>query len=244
MILVLSDTHSYYGTVNEQIRYAETELGVSISSVIHLGDFGIYKANLYNFFIKQKEAFIRPVYFIEGNHEDFDALPWLTKKYRDYFTHLKRGTVNNIDGYRFLCFGGAEYMDSMITQRGSEISDNDIDDCLAVLPEDVDIVLTHDCPTGIGMPNTPGLEYYGETGFSRSRELVEYFKPKLWLFGHHHKWFEHRDGHTAYYGFAAIWKGFGLLDKNFKMDVYHHEVKIPRNRSLLERVFVKMKIIR
>ena len=59
MILVISDTHSYYGTVNEQIRYAETELGVPISSVIHLGDFGIYKANLYSFFIKQKEEFIR-----------------------------------------------------------------------------------------------------------------------------------------------------------------------------------------
>jgi len=244
MILILSDTHSYYATVNEQIRYAESELGVSVSSVIHLGDFGIYKANLYNFFLKQKEEFIRPVYFIEGNHEDFDALPWLTKKYKDYFIHLKRGTVHTIDGYRFLCLGGSEYMDAMITQRGAEISDNDIDACLSVPAEDVDIVLTHDCPLGIGMPNSPGLEYYGETGFRRSRELVEHFKPKLWLFGHHHKWFQHRDDHTSYYGFAAIWKGFGLLDDNFKVDVVHHDVKIPRNRSLLERFFVKLKVIR
>jgi hypothetical protein len=62
-------------------------------------------------------------------------------------------------------------MDAMITQRSSEISDKDIDDCLAIQPEDVDIVLTHDCPTGIGMPNTPGLEYCGEIGFAAAGNL-------------------------------------------------------------------------
>jgi len=31
-------------------------------------------------------------------------------------------------------------MDAMITQRGAEISDNDIDACLSVPAEDVDIV--------------------------------------------------------------------------------------------------------
>ncbi len=55
MILILSDTHSYYSTINEQIRYAESELGVSVSSVIHLGDFGVYKANLYNFLLNKRK---------------------------------------------------------------------------------------------------------------------------------------------------------------------------------------------
>ena len=91
MILVTSDTHCYYDTINQQVEYAEAVLNNAISCVIHLGDFGIYKANLHEYFIRKGKRFIRPVYFIEGNHEDFQAFPRLTEKYRDFFTYLPRG---------------------------------------------------------------------------------------------------------------------------------------------------------
>ncbi|MCP4629574.1 MAG: hypothetical protein GY850_39630, partial [bacterium] len=107
MILITSDTHCYYGCVNQQIEHVESQ-GISVSSVIHLGDFGIYRDKLYDFFIRKQNRFLRPVYFIEGNHEDFQGLEAITKKYAEYFTHLPRGTAHEIDGYRFLCLGGAE----------------------------------------------------------------------------------------------------------------------------------------
>jgi len=243
MILLICDTHCYFDTVNKQIEYAENSLGLDVSCVIHLGDFGIYRSHLHDFFIKNGKRFRRPLYFIDGNHEDFDALPWLVKKYEDFFTYLPRGTVHTIAGYRFLALGGAAYMDSMITQKGAVITDQQIEECLTIPRDDVDIILTHDCPAGIGMPNTPGFEHFGDTGFPRSDELATHFKPKLWLFGHHHKWHSHQDGHTAYYGLCGAWKGFGMLDDNYQFTITKHTLEWEKT-PFLEKILIKLKIIR
>ncbi len=244
MILITCDTHCYYENINKQIRHAEDDLGVTVDCVIHLGDFGIYRTHLSHYFKRKGRRFSRPVYFIEGNHEDFDELPWLIKKYSDYFTHLPRASVNEIEGYRFLALGGSGYMDSMVTQKGAIITDHQINACLKVPPKDVDIIITHDCPIGIGMPNTKGMEHYGETGFPRSDELAPKLQPKLWLFGHHHKWHEYEDDHTRYFGLASSWKGFGLLDKNYEFRFVKYTIPYPQEKqSLIMKLLTRLKII-
>ncbi len=244
MILFISDTHCYYENINKQIDYAQSELGADVSCVIHLGDFGIYRPNLHRFFIKQQQRFLRPVYCIDGNHEDFDALPVLVKKYQGCFTYMPRASVHEIDGYRFLALGGAGYMDSMITQMGALIRDCTINACLDIDPNDVDIILTHDCPTGIGVPNTPGMEHYGEPGFPRSQELAPHFRPKLWLFGHHHKWFEYQDDCTRYFGLASSWRGFGLLSRNYELTLIRHTIPYPpEKKSFVMRMLNRLRII-
>jgi predicted phosphodiesterase len=243
VILFVTDSHCYFDVINDQIEYAENSLGFSISCVIHLGDFGIYKSQLNNFFNRKGRRFKRPLYFIDGNHEDFNALPKLVVKYKDFFTYLPRASVNNIEGYRFLSLGGTAYMDSMNTQHGSVITDQQIEKCLSIPRDTVDIIITHDCPVGIGVPNTHGLEYYGETGFQRSTELKEHFKPKLWLFGHHHKWFSYKDSHTEYQGLSGIWKGFGLLDDNFKFTIVKHKIDW-KETSMFEKLLMRFRIIR
>ena len=242
MILVVTDTHCYFDIINKQIDYAEDSLGIPISSVIHLGDFGIYKQQLYDFFIRKSKRFRRPLYFIDGNHEDFNSIEKLVIKYKDFFTYLPRTKVNTIEGYRFLSLGGTGYMDSMATQRGAIITDKQINDCLSIPREDVDIILTHDCPTGIGVPNTPGLEYYGETGFKRSSELADHFKPKLWLFGHHHKWFTFQKDHTSYYGLGGVWRGFGLLDSGYQFRIVEHKIE-SEETSFIDKLLIKLKLI-
>ena len=243
MILFISDTHCYYHIINEQIAYAEQELGVDVSCVVHLGDFGIYRPNLHDYFVRKKQRFLRPLYFIEGNHEDFVSFTWLVKKYQAHFVHLPRAAVTEIDGFRMLSLGGSAYMDAMNTQQGAVITDQQIDACLSVDPASVDLVITHDCPVGIGVPNTPGLECFGETGFPRSDEIAAHFKPKLWVFGHHHKWFEARTAHTAYYGLNGSWKGFGLLDTDGGFRVVEH--RVPWGKTpLVERILMRLKIIR
>jgi predicted phosphodiesterase len=243
MILVTSDTHCCYDTINQQIEYAEALLNRALSCVIHLGDFGIYKSNLHEYFIKKGKRFIRPVYFIEGNHEDFRSFPQLTEKYKEFFTHIPRGTVCALEGYRFLALGGAAYMDSFNTQKGAIITDFNINQCLSIGADAVDIILSHDCPNGIGVPNSPGLEYYGETGFPRSDELAAHFKPRLWLFGHHHKWYEYQDSHTRYCGLGDTWKGFGLLDTDAQFRFVFHQIA-GGQPPWIERLLIKLKIIR
>ncbi len=243
MILVVSDTHCYYDIVNKQIEHAENVLGHCISSVIHLGDFGIYKTNLHEYFRKQKCAFSRKLYVIDGNHEDFSILESIVAKYQSCFTYLPRCTTHAIDGYTFLALGGTAYMDAMITQRGAVITNAQIDKCLTIPPDQVQIILTHDCPVGIGVPNTQGLGFFGATGFPRSDELAAHFRPRLWLFGHHHKFFAHHDGTTGYYGLCGAWQGYGLLDADFRFTMIEHEVPWPPV-PLMERILMKLRLIR
>jgi len=243
MIMILSDTHCYYDMVNRQINYAENVLGHEISCVIHLGDFGLFDSWLKDYFIKQKKSFLRPLYFIDGNHEDFMHLPKLVTKYSSYFTYLPRATVHEIEGYRFLALGGAAYMDSMITERGAVITNQQIDQCLAIPRKNVDLIISHDCPTDIGVPNTPGMEHFGPTGFPRSDELALHFKPKKWFFGHHHKWHYHIDGDTEYLGLSGVWKGFGLLDTDYKYTMVSNIIDFDE-ASIIEKLLMKLKIIR
>lgn len=244
MILILSDTHCAFHLINTQIEYAQEELGIPISCVIHLGDFGIFKPQLHDFFIRKKNSFLKPVFFIEGNHEDFDSFDSLMKKYNNiFFTHLPRSTVTEICGYRFLSLGGAAYMDAMTTPNAAVIKDHHIDKCLSLAPGEVDIIISHDCPKGIGVPNSPGLEIYGETGFNRGHELEAHFKPKLWIFGHHHKWFELKKNETTYFGLCGTRKGFALLGDNFELIIINHSIPVKKT-GMMRTVLAWLKIIR
>lgn len=234
MILVLADTHSQFFTINEQIDYAENKLGIGITCVIHLGDFGIFRPGLKKFFKKEAQRFTRPLYFVEGNHEDFTLFPWLVKKYEQHFRHLQRSQKHQINEYQFLALGGADYMDAMITQKGAVITESDIKTCLNLQPDEIDIIISHDCPKGIGVPNTAGLEYYGETGFKGSDELKEHFKPRLWLFGHHHKWFDYCDDRTRYVGLPASWQGFGVLGSDYEFRTFENKIPLPPKHTFFD----------
>ncbi|WP_027358386.1 metallophosphoesterase family protein [Desulforegula conservatrix] len=244
MILFISDTHCAYHLINEQIEYAQEELAIPVSCVIHLGDFGIFRPQLYDFFIRKNGSFLKPVYFIEGNHEDFDAFDSLMKKYNNvYFTYLSRSVVTEIEGYKFLSLGGSAYMDAMTTPTASVIKDHHIDDCLEIHSEGVDIIITHDCPQGIGVPNSPGLEVYGQTGFARGDELARHFSPKLWIFGHHHKWFELEKGNTRYLGLSGSRRGFALLGENYECMIINHHIPF-KKPSFLSKALTFLRILR
>lgn len=244
MILVIADTHCYYDIVNRQIEHAESTMGATIDCVVHLGDFGMYREHLHSFFVKRQGRFLRPLYFIEGNHEDFREFDSLLARYNGtFFTHLPRASVQAVGPYRMLCLGGASYMDAFNTQPGAVIKDHQIESCLALPADQVDIIISHDCPAGIGVPNTPGLEYFGETGFPRSRELLEHFKPRLWLFGHHHKWFSTQDETTTFQGLPGSWKGYCLLDDNYQITTVENSVPWPRTR-LVDRLLTRLRIVR
>ena len=115
-------------------------------------------------------------------------------------------------------------MDAGTTPRGSEITTADIDACLAYSPQAVDLILSHDCPTDIGVPNTLGLEHYGAPGEPRLARLATHFQPRWWFFGHHHRWFDlTRDG-TRYIGLPQSWVGYVLFHSEGEVEVVRHEV--------------------
>ncbi|MFC1770938.1 metallophosphoesterase [Candidatus Margulisiibacteriota bacterium] len=228
MILILGDIHAEYEIVNNQIEYVEATYGIKVDSVIQLGDFGIYKEPLEDYFDNNKQQFTRPLYFIDGNHEDFWNLESLTGKYRNYFKPLERGEKYSISGYNFLAIGGASYMDPVNTPPGAVITEDNIKKSLLHESKEIDIVITHDCPSGIGIPGTAGFEYCGPTGFKDGHILLKRYRPKVWFFAHHHKWFSAFIGRTLFVGLGLAKEGFALLNKDYDIKIIKRTVSIKK----------------
>ena len=225
-VLLISDIHAYYGVINDQIRHAETSRGHPVSQVFALGDFGFFADELHGFFRRGKNRFLRPVSCIEGNHEDHSALAELTDRYADVVTYRSRGSLHRLGSWRGLCLGGARYMDAWSTPRGCEITIADISASLAHPSDQVDLVLSHDCPEGIGVPNTPGLEHYGAPGVPQMTRLAARYRPRWWFFGHHHRWFDLSHDGTRYIGLPQSWRGYVLLHDDGELEIVEHEIPI------------------
>lgn len=239
MILIIGDVHCQFQVVNEQIQFAEKRTGKNVDAVIILGDMGIYEHPLHKFFCKEEKRFLRKVFFIEGNHEDFTRFNHLVSKYSEFMTHLPRGHVTQICQFRVLSLGGARYLDAVNSPPGSEIKDRDIDKCLEHQQNALDLIVSHDCPMDIGVTSSPGLEFYGKPGFARSQELIDKFQPQKWFFGHHHRWFLRKIQNTEFLGLPESWKGFGLLDDQLNYATFENLIATPESwfQKLIKRLF-------
>ncbi|MDX9979725.1 MAG: metallophosphoesterase [Lentisphaeria bacterium] len=242
MILFLSDVHSRYEVVDRQVAHAEQEIGEPVADVLILGDFGLFEPFLKRFFRRQGQHFLRPTHFIEGNHEDFDHFERLVERYRDVIDYLPRGTVHQISGTSTLALGGVCYMDSHTTPRRAEIREADIARCLAHPKGSVDVVLSHDCPAGIGVLNQSGFEHYGPPGFVGAERILDHFHPRLWVFGHHHRWFDRTLDGTRFFGLPQSWLGCAALTADGELHRIEHVLpEKPRPAFPLWRWFGKGK---
>jgi len=212
LILLLSDVHAHYHVVDAQVAHAEEACGRPVEQVIVLGDFGLFGANLRAYFRRSRQRFARPVAFLEGNHEDYREFDALVREFADVFTHLPRGSCHQVGPHRGLCIGGARYMDAWSTPRGSEIGEQDIAACLAQAPGSVDLVLSHDCPAGIGVASAGDLGHLGPPGVADLTRVADHLRPRWWVFGHHHRWHTAERGGTRYLGLPQSWLGYALLD--------------------------------
>jgi Icc-related predicted phosphoesterase len=225
-VLLISDIHAKFDVINTQVRHAEDTTGQPIDQVMALGDFGFFSDELHDYFRRDGNSFLRPVACIDGNHEDHGNLHELAADYADHVTYKPRGSVHRLGSWRGLCLGGARYMDAWSTPRGCEITQDDVAACLSHAPEDIDLVLSHDCPEGIGMPNTAGLEHYGAPGVPQMARLAEHFRPRWWLFGHHHRWFDQQIDETRYIGLPQSWEGYVLLQADGQITMVQNKAPI------------------
>ncbi|HMP76504.1 MAG TPA: metallophosphoesterase [Kiritimatiellia bacterium] len=211
MILLVSDLHGRFDVVNKLIAQAVGD-GADVSAVIILGDVGLFEPGLNRHFRKSGARFARPLYFIEGNHEDFTQFDTLVRRYADVMTHLPRGTIHTIANKRFLALGGTAYMDANTTPMGSVIEPRHIDACLRHPAGAVEIVLSHDAPAGLPIPIEPRFRRSDAPGFPGGASLARHFHPRYWFFGHHHCRFTfERDG-TRYHGLPECTAGGLIFD--------------------------------
>lgn len=238
-VLLISDIHTNYHVINSQIEHAEEHFQETISQVFVLGDFGFFGDELHEYFRKKNNRFLRPVSFIEGNHEDYGSLEQLTHQYADVAKHLDRGSLHRLGPWTGLCIGGASYIDSITTPRGCEITDLDMEACMAHPPHEVDLILSHDCPVDLGVPGSSGLVQYRSTGEPLLNKLAGHFQPRWWFFGHHHRWFDLEKGGTRYIGLPQSWEGFLLLKSDGEVEIVQHNVSI-ESRSWIKRILMNV----
>ena len=142
------------------------------------------------------------LYFIDGNHENFNILNSLPiennmGKIADNIYHLRRGQIYEFENKKILVCGGADSIDkyrrieNFTWWKEEAISQETIDDIPA---GHYDYVLTHCCPRSVFEKNKiylSTLQFLDENKINHSSEdMLEQLKSKItfdhWFFAHYH----------------------------------------------------------
>jgi len=137
-------------------------------------------------------------YFVCGNHDDFTVLdpdaPGLTMVAKNLF-HIPRG---HVDG-KMMFVGGADSIDRKDRLAGRDwfpeeaISQKQFDRIMSINKK-IEVIVSHDCPQFVVeklLTNKFGVfSCYRFPSNLALEAIFEKFKPKMWIFGHHHRYFD------------------------------------------------------
>lgn len=190
--------------------------------IIVLGDMGLlwrHDRRDANVFIQDFEnRYDFNLYFVDGNHENFNLLNSLLEDENGmgyiskHIRHLKRGNSYNIADKKILAIGGADSVDQFHRTEGlswwreEAITDADI---AKVAAGHYDYVLSHTCPLSIFEAHKACLCTLGnivddeEPLFKISNNSLEKLLDKItfgeWYFGHYHVNMRLTDNYTCLY---------------------------------------------
>lgn len=218
-IMVVGDTH---GDGYHAAHVLEEAKAQGISTILQVGDFGFLWRDpmVFSQLDRALESYGISMWWLDGNHENFELMEsmgvtpddetdtWMTPRIR----YLPRGFRFEVDGVRFLAFGGATSIDRLsrsphITWWPQEaIQVRQVTRVAAEPP--VDIMVTHEVPFGVPSMETflQGTAHHWRAGPLRDSldsrrhmaEVVDRVKPKMLIHGHYH----HR--YSAFYGSVRI----------------------------------------
>lgn len=177
--------------------------------VIILGDFGVIWSAMEDgnerYWRKWLEEKPWTTLFIDGNHENFERVNKLPREEKfggevgvyspGHIYHLRRGNVYTINEKTLFVFGGAESYDrsyrkpfvswweeEMPTNAEYEFGLSSLDN----VNQEVDYVLTHDCP-GVMYQKVLSYRDYKPSSITKYFDtLYENLKFSQWHCGHHH----------------------------------------------------------
>ncbi len=223
---IFGDVHHNHKVFYEMLTRSVEEH--NIEAALQVGDFGFSKEVMNH---PELNNLPLPLYVIDGNHEDYKFLAKsLNKGSQENWKscnlyYQQRGTTVALNDIRVGFIGGA--MNVHRPQRmksGNIITDDDLrraEQEFSVNPPD--IVVSHSCPTGIGvgMSGNPshrmGIYYniimagydpgpFDDCGESQLASLWKCMetKPRLWIFGHFHRFHRQRIEDTEFISLPPI----------------------------------------
>lgn len=210
VVRVFGDWHADTDFALKQLEKAVSD-GVTVC--VHVGDFGVW-GSMPEFY-ERIEEFLRVnapdfrLFFIDGNHEDYDVLASLpvnpdgTRKLTDHITYLPRGFVWSWGGVGFAALGGAISPDRLRRTLGKDyfteeaISEVDLNTLSFNISERqgetdrefrVHCLFTHDSPVSPFPPRSFGAAFDAdwERNVGFIRVALERCKPILNVHGHYH----------------------------------------------------------
>ena len=205
-------TGDFHGRFRPLIEFIEENKLNENDTIIVLGDMGLFwrkDGKDADLFIKNyEERYSVNIYFIDGNHENFDMLNKLEdkegtpfKRVSDHIAYIPRGIVFEMNGKTMLSCGGADSVDRgrriphFTWWEQEQITDEDIDRCIEnARGKHIDYILTHCCPLSVF--NAHSAELITLEGIDQSKvdhtseEKLERLSKEIdfgqWLFGHYH----------------------------------------------------------
>ncbi|MBL7169521.1 MAG: metallophosphoesterase [Candidatus Aenigmarchaeota archaeon] len=201
-ILLLGDVHEDINKVKKIIDSVECDF------VLQVGDLGIYS------------NFSKPMYFIAGNHENWDIIEAMNNGTIEFenlrriktaeIIPLKKGNdiirVSGLNGnYSQKDYGLKKK--ELEGRRRSHFVKDDVERCKKL--RNIDIFLSHEAPAGIGF-----VKRNKDVGIDHVKEILDNVKPRFFFFGHHHVFFEKIIGTTQVFGLNYARREYYILDTN------------------------------
>lgn len=216
--------------------------------VVVLGDFGLvwslpnekyYKEEL--FYLKQFTQKPYQLLFVDGNHDNHNLLNSLETKYycggkvgvaysdkNGEVIHLKRGEVYVFNNKKYLVLGGAtthSYLEETENKNWwskEDLQFKDVKNCLKNLKKhnfEVDYVLTHTCPSFVGLELYNQLEkptepktFYEEREYKKQQNKLNKYL------------FKSNDNHSKF--FEKLLTKYNLKFKEWHFGHYHEDKKL------------------
>jgi uncharacterized protein len=170
------------------------------------------------------EPFDAPLYWIKGNNENFDLIA--AGDLPDGLHYIPNGTVQRIDGLAVSGLGGTfapTMYDTPAAElphpkkgdaKATELADRrrhfvreEVDACKTM--REIDLLLTHEAPR----PFRVGAAGRGnDAGKTPINEILAAMRPRLHLFGHHHRFVEMQVQGVRSVGLDLVSRSYLLVD--------------------------------
>ncbi len=202
-LLLLGDVHGYFMEIRNNIKTLDYDYALQVGDMVSYG----YAD--------------KPFYFIAGNHENWSVIDCMDNGRLELpnLRHIKTAETIGLEKDNELIkisgingnFGHKSYNMSLemrnkrTGKKRSHFVKEEVDQCKSL--KNIDIFLSHECPNNIGY-----LREDRDLGEEAIREILDELKPKVFLFGHHHKHYETMIDDTKVIGLGYPTREHCILD--------------------------------
>lgn len=213
-VLLIGDVHGSAAQLTRALEFAKAG---GIDTAVQLGDFGIWPGNSGMWFLrdvnKTLERLEMTLYFVDGNHEDFDQIEATPvdestglRPFGPRLFHMPRGWRTEWSGVKIAALGGAHSVDRQwrleyapeLHWEAEHVTEQEAEAFASSGP--VDVIFMHDSPEGapnsvVDNPFNPGAQFFpkGELYLAAEHRrllagAVNSTSPARIFHGHYHEY--------------------------------------------------------